>query len=400
MKSIPSLIQFTDIDLLDRENIGKEGEKIGALIQEKFPLPEGFIISATGYMQFLTENKLDKKITHLLTTLHYDYPETVIQIANHINKMIMEAPFSDEFYEALRTNYSKLHAKRISMRAFSHTKDFPLHTSQVAENFDEVLLRIKDVWAAHFSAYLLHKRNEQKVNQLKTGTTIIVQRVPQLSKQGKIITIDPIDHNKTKLLITHKTEMGTDSYVISKQNMNILERHFQNHRVDTRALTLGEIWAITRLGKRLEQHAYFPQEITWGIEEGKLLLINTRPYTQLPKGRKQKVKKHAIARGHAITRRVFTGTVKHIHKIEDLKTIKNTDIIVVKEILPDYLPYLSKIKGVVTEKGEKHSQISTSLRKQGVSVLYDVKFATKALRNGQIITIHGGNGEIYNGGML
>ncbi len=400
MKSAPMLINFTDIDLLDRENIGREGEKIGALVHEKFPIPDGFIIPTAAYMQFLVDNKLDKKITKLLSTLHYNYPETVIQIANHINKMILEAPISETFYKELVKSYKKLNAKRVIMRAYSHTKDFPLHTRQEAETIDEVLLRIKDVWAAHFSAYLLHKRNEEQFNQIKTGTTIILQRIPELSKRGKIITIDPIDHAKNKLLITHKTETGTDSYLLSKQNMSILERHFQNHRVGTRALTLGEIWAIAKLGKKLEQHTYFPQEIEWGTEDGKLLLLTTKPYTHLPKGKKEKIKKHAIARGHAITRLVRTGNVKIIKKMADLKTIKNNDIVVVTQVLPEYLPFLTRIKGIIAEKGEKHSQTTTMLRKLGIPVLYDVKFATKALKNGQIITLHGGKGEIYKGGIL
>lgn len=286
------------------------------------------------------------------------------------------------------------------MRAYSHTKDFPLHTKQEAENIDDILLRIKDVWAAHFSAYLLHKRKEQHAHQIKTGSTIIVQRIPELAKRGKIITIDPMDHAKNKLLITHKTETGTDSYIISKLNMSILERHFQNHRVGTRALTLGEIWIIAKLGKKLEEHTYFPQEIEWGIEDGKLLLLNTKPYTQLPKGKKTKMKKQAIARGYAITKLVRTGNIKLIKKEADIKTVKNNDIIVVKEVLPGYLPYIAKSKGVIAEKGDKHSQVTTALRKMGIPVLYDVKFATKALKNGQAITLHGGKGEIYKGGIL
>lgn len=395
-----SVVFFNDIDLLDRDNIGTEAKKLATLTGANIPIPEGFIITSTAYMQFLQENKLDRKIKQLLTTVHFEYPETLLQIANHIKKMILESDFSANVKEEISHNFQQLHTSSVSLKAYSHSKEQQLHNKQKADTIEELLVKVKDIWASHFSAALLFQRNENDISHLQTGTSIVVQRELSHAKQGKITTIDPMSHAKDKMLLFHITTHGTDRYLLSKKNLTIIDRKLKRHTLHTPALLLDEILEIAIIAKKIEKIFYFPQEISWAFEKNKFYITGTIPFTNLPEEEPIQIKKHAIARGYPVTKAVCTGYVHKILSEKDFQEAKPNDIIVVSQLSANYLPYLKKIKGIIAEKGEKHSHVTAVLRQLGIPALYDVKFAMKGLKNGTVITIHGGKGEIYNGSIL
>jgi len=398
MQTVKFLIPFQSLDDIDGPLIGKQGEKLASLFHAGFPLPRGFILTTDAYFDFLQSHKLDNRIKQLLTLVSFDYPETVMQTSNHIKKMFYDESLSPDLIQAVKKAYTALENTSVQLSAHSQTKDAPLHSRQYATYEHELLLKIKDAWAEHFTANLLAKRHEQDNNQIKTGTTIIIEETITPDKKGTLITIDPATHEKNIIHIIHHAPHGNDTYSLSKKNGTILDRNLKKHHIGTERLTYDELIQIADLGRNIEQHLYFPQQVSWGIKDGKLYLFNNIPYIELPKPHTASVKKHAIARGHGITHTIGTGPVKIILSQKDLEKLNPQDIVVTNKIMPSYLPHLLKVQGILAEEGEKHSEISTILRHHGIPTLYDVKFATRALKNGTIITIHAGNGEIYTGG--
>ena len=165
-------------------------------------------------------------------------------------------------------------------------------------------------------------------------------------------------------------------------------------------LSHDEILEIATLAKEVEKHLYFPQEITWVIAEKKLHLISTNPVSTVPQEQRESKRRLPVARGKGVTPRIGTGIVKQIHSPSDLKNIKEHHVVVLPEVRRELFPMLKKTQGVISETGHPQTEIGSLLRQQAVPAVFSVKQATRQLRDGQVVTIHGTKGEIYKGGFL
>lgn len=397
MQTAQLLIPFSDIDSSNHDQIGKEGKKIGELTQAGFPLPTGFFVTQAAYFNFLKSHKIDHHIKQLLTTVRFDYPETIFQISNNIRKLFFDAQLPEDLIKKLTESYERIGSPRVTITGQSHTTDFPHHSHQLANDMEELLLKIKNAWADHFTANILASRNEKNIDHIETGTSLIVQEIIDPEKEGIVITIDPVTHDKNKLFIAHHASHGNETYVLSKKNLTILERTLRPRKIGDDMLSLDDLLDIGQLAKDLEQILYFPQQIHWAFIGEQIYVLKAIPYTDLPKPAPEKVKKHALARGHSLTHTIGTGSIRVIKEKRDFLSLTPHDIVVTHAITPSDLKQLKHIRGIISETGEKHSEVSAYLKRHGIPTLYDVKYATRALKNGQVITIHGGKGEIYAG---
>ena len=71
-------------------------------------------------------------------------------------------------------------------------------------------------------------------------------------------------------------EVTTDHYVVDRAG-----KIKREHIVDKRVLELEEIQQLVNLGRKLEERFGMPQDIEWGIEDGKIYLLQSRPVTTL-----------------------------------------------------------------------------------------------------------------------
>ncbi len=394
-KNTPALVWFADADTDDDTQIGSAGQKLGKMAQAGFPIPPGFIITSGAYFQFLRQNKLEHKIKSLLSTTNFELPETIGQISNHIKRHFYKTPFSVDLMDDLILYYKKLNTNHLSLQAYSLIKNSPKHVTLTSTNFKEFALKIKDSWASHFSADLLAHRNEHDLDHLRTGSTLIIQSILEPQKRGIVMTVDPQSHTKNKVIIYH----NSDRYELSKKTLTILDRELKHHSLSPK-LTHTELLQIARLGKELEKHLYFPQEIEWGIIDNQIYILSIRPISTLPQTRPEPKRRLPIARGISLTPTIGSGTVKIIEHARDLKYVQPHDILVLEHITKTHLPHLKKIRGIITEKIQKHSDITVNIRQHGIPTILGVPQATKHFKNGHLITIHGGKGEIYKGGFL
>jgi pyruvate, water dikinase len=397
MTTAPFVVWFSDIDLHETSNISKTGKHFGNLVQAGFPLVPGFVITTDAYFTFLKQNHLDGKIRNLLTTVNYDHPESFHQVMQHIKKTVDDAPLPDELFEQLSEFYYDLDGYPLHLRAHTTNQDHKI-LSQKVSDFEELVEWIKASWVEHFEPNVHWKRHEHKHNHLDAGVEIIVQVDVQPSKKGKIYTIDPHEHTKNVLYITHEHPHASDKYILSKKTAMIIDRDLTHHG-NAPKLDYDELLIIADLGKDMEAHLYFPQEITWGMIGDSFYILHTRPITTLPKEKPERKKKLAHTRGHAITPAIGSGIVHIILEDKDLAKVTTHDIVVIETIHKSHIKHLKKARGVIAEKGERHSEVSVLMRQIGIPTLYGVKNATKRFKNGHVITIHGGKSEVYIGGL-
>jgi pyruvate,water dikinase len=392
------IVWFADIDTHPTSTIGRAGKHIGNLVQEGFPMLPGFVITSDAYFAFLKQEKLEHRIKKLLTTLDYNQPESVYQVMEHIKKAIYETPLPDDLVNLLSHYYDAMDGHSLQLEAHSTTKSGHKVASHQVTEFGELVDSVKDAWIKHFEPNTHWKRHEHGHDHVSAGIEILVQMHIEPDMQGKIHTIDPLQHEKNVLYITHEHPHASDRYVLSKKTLTILDRHL-NHHHNAPKLSHDSILDIASLGRDIEQHLYFPQEITWGITGDSLYVIQIKPLSTLPKAKQEKKKKLAKARGLSITKTIGTGHVKIIHTERQLNDVSEHDILIVKHLDTTHVKHLKKVRGIVSETGHKHSEVSALLRQLGIPTLFGVKEASKHFKDGHIITVHGGKGEIYHGSL-
>lgn len=398
MSNIPPLIWFSDFDL-ESEHHGAHSKHLAKLTQAKFPLVPGFLITSSAYFDFLKDNMLDHKIKQLLSTLSFERPESLMQGENHIKKIFEEAKLADTLQNELKYYYHKLGHTAVTLSLYATGPHGMKHVTLHAEDTDAFINQVKKAWAEMFTGNALWKRHHNhKLDHLKTGAEIVVQKVLKGDKTGIAITIEPINHEKDKIVILTSSPHEADFYLLSKKNLVILDRKLK-HQTKTEKLSHEEILEVAKLAKKIEEYLYFPQEITWAIESGKIVIMDIKPVSTLPKHHTEKKRRLALARGKGTTTMIGSGFVYVIKSPADLQKSKPDDVVIVPLLKVSQVHHLKKVRGIVIE-ANPGKDITVLLQKRGIPAIGNVKNATKHFQNGHLITIHGGKGEIYQGGFL
>ena len=89
-----NVVWFSEVDKEDIALVGGKGANLGEMAKSGFPVPDGFIVTAYAYFNFIKSNGIDKKVSNLISTINFNDSNSLKQVSVHIKKEIMDAPFS------------------------------------------------------------------------------------------------------------------------------------------------------------------------------------------------------------------------------------------------------------------------------------------------------------------
>ncbi len=440
-------VWFKDVDKEDIPLVGGKGANLGEMTKAGFPVPNGFIVTSAAYYEFIKENNLKTKINHLLSTINYSKPESIQQVSKHIKKYIINGTMAEEltkeifrFYRALGGTFKDA---LVAVRSSATAEDLPTasfagqqETFLNVKGESNVILKIKQAWASLFEARAIYYRHEQHFNHFQVGIAVPVQKMVQSEKSGVMFTIDPVTNDKTKITIEAIYGLGElivqgtvtpDHYEVFKKDFSIINKNpsCQNillKKVDTKnkEVKLGkkegsrqkikdkEIITLAKIGRKIEQYYFFPQDIEWAIEKGKIYIVQTRPVTTIQSS-KLKVKSEkqlevssqkleVILTGDPASPGIASGPIKVIRSAKEIGKIISGDVLVAPQTTPDFVPAMKKAVGIITDSGGRTSHAAIVSREMGIPAVVGAKNATKVLKDGLVVTIDGTKGEIYKGG--
>lgn len=432
---------FKDIDKGDIPTVGGKGANLGEMTRAKFPVPNGFVVTSTAYFHFIKENQLTTKIRHLLETIHPDKPETLQQASVLIKRVIMQGEMSDTVISEIISAYKLMGPMMntlVAVRSSATAEDLPNASfAGQQETFLNVsgeanlLLKVKAAWASLFEARAIFYREEQHFNHFKVGIAIVVQKMVASEKSGVMFTIDPVTNDKTKIVIEAIYGLGEmivqgqvtpDHYEVSKSDFSILDKVIEKQeKMLTKAgasnkevrvpelerkrqkITNDQIVKIAHLGKQLEKHYYFPQDVEWAIEGDDIYIVQTRPITTI-KGKEEKEEKtdlskmQAILSGSPASPGIASGPVRVITSVKEVGKVLAGEVLVAPQTNPDYVPAMKKAAAIVTERGGRTSHAAIVSRELGIPAVVGAEGATKKLKEGEVVTVNGKEGLVYKGG--
>lgn len=452
------ILWFSEIHKDDIARVGGKGANLGELFNLGVPVPPGFCVTAGAYFEFLKEAGLEQKIKNLLSNLDVSNSQKLQKIASDIQKEILACSIPPKIQKAIVSAYQKLSEGKnlkVAVRSSATAEDLPEASfAGQQESYmnvlgkKEVLLAIQKAWASLFGARAIFYREEQGFDHLKVGIAIPIQKMVASEVSGVVFTVDPMSKDKNIISIEAGLGLGDaivsgsitpDQYQVDKEKLEIISKQVvkQTKMLASSTSTLtsaGEnrfnfapvskayqekqklsdklIIQIAILGKKIEQHYKFPQDIEWAVENNKVYIVQTRPVTTLKvEGREWKVGGRdedggssvegeaaiLLLEGIPVSPGIASGVVKILKSTKEISKIREGDILVAEMTNPDFVPAMKKAVAIVTDSGGKTSHAAIVSRELGIPCVVGTELATKTLKTGEVITVDGAKGKVYEG---
>ncbi|HVZ67621.1 MAG TPA: phosphoenolpyruvate synthase [Patescibacteria group bacterium] len=443
------VVSLRDVDRDDTRFVGGKGANLGEMISAGLPVPPGFVITANAYQTFLKENSLDKKIASLIESINFQSTDSLVQVSGNIRKLIVKSEIPPQITKEVFKFYSKIDSSSYVAIRSSATSEDSKEDSFAGQN--ETYLNIKGeanlcekirlAWASLFEPRSIFYRHERKLSHAATSIALVVEKMIESESSGVIFTVDPLTGNKNRIIIEAIFGLGEyivqgrvtpDHYEVDKSTFNIVKNdiseqkvmlkkdHEKNKEVSVPLLKRKhqkirdfEIIALAKIADKIEKHYYFPQDIEWAKEDGKLFIVQTRPITTLEKKNdeskvsliKSDLKPLAksdqpIVIGSPASPGIGVGKVVKISGPKEISKIKKGDILVAKMTNPDYVPAMKIASAIITEEGGRTSHAAIVSREFGIPAVVGASRCLSLLKDGDIVTVNGKTGEIYKGGFL
>ncbi|MDP4011411.1 MAG: phosphoenolpyruvate synthase, partial [Candidatus Roizmanbacteria bacterium] len=460
------IVWFEEVSKEDVGLVGGKGANLGEMTNADFPIPYGFIVTSHAYFQFIKESNLLDRLKQTLSIINYDNPTEIEQASEHIQDIIIKAPMPKklaheivEYYEELNTKENEYIEKRFSI--FHHTfnklknlYDAPtvaVRSSATAEDLPDasfagqqetylnvkgdtyLLKKVKECWASLFTARAIYYRQNKGFDHFKVGLAAVVQRMVQSDKSGIAFSIDPVTNDKKKIVIEAVYGLGEyivqgkvtpDHYEVDKSSIVIVKKQTAYQDVkfvrsglgnkevklnkkegSVQKLTENQIREVALLVKDIENHYYFPQDIEWAIEKGRLFVVQSRPITTVDtvinQDDRMAGKGHdVIVTGAPASPGIGVGHATIITSPKEISKIKHGDVLIAPQTNPDYVPAMKKASAIVTEKGGRTSHAAIVSRELGIPAVVGAEDATKKIKEDMVVSVNGTTGDVFQGSII
>lgn len=435
------VISLNAIDPEDSGLVGDHVSRLALLKDASLPLAPGFVISTRAYYAFIQHNNLESKISALIAKVTWKDDASIQKASHEIQKLMLHAKVPEEIVSEVFDTYKKLGSflKHATVSLQASLSINPIHKSS-GISYDahflhingeaELIVKLKEIWAGFFEFSLIKQRYQKHIDSFHTGIAVLVQKTLGASASGFLFTVNPLSHDTQTVLIEAvygleqlliKDTTVADRYEVQKTTGAIVEKKITPqhsglflHGNDIREqkikeadasvqkITNEQIHALVSLAKEVGKSMYFPQQLLWAIEEGRIYVLSCHQITaEVPTNKTELVPPsygQALLKGIPTCPGIATGTVAIIRKESDIASLHSGDIAVTALSDLGSLRLLHHAAGIIIEKEMTVSATVTLAHELRKPVIVGLSQATKALKHHMVITMNGSNGEIYQGG--
>jgi pyruvate,water dikinase len=147
-----------------------------------------------------------------------------------------------------------------------------------------------------------------------------------------------------------------------------------------------------------------PMDIEWAMEGGQMYIVQARPVTTLSKDKeckkeeeKMEATRNILVKGLGASPGTACGPVRVYAEHMSLDIVKQGDVLVTQMTSPDMVPAMTRAVAIVTDEGGMTCHAAIVARELGIPCIVGASEATKVLKDGMGITVHGQTGVVYEG---
>jgi len=248
-----------------------------------------------------------------------------------------------------------------------------------------------------------------------------------------MFTVEPVTNDGSKVVIEAVFGLGEalvsgevtpDLFVVDKETQRIISKKIakqewqliRNPATDDKVVNIqvalpetaqtqqklsdDEIIQLVKLGKQIENHYQFPQDIEWAKENNEIYIVQTRPVTTIKEGvadARPEITAPVFLSGTPASPGIASGPTRLIFDASQIDRVKDGDILVAEMTTPDFVPAMKRAAAIVTDRGGRTAHAAIISRELGIPCVVGAEQATTTITDGQIITVDGSHGKVYNG---
>lgn len=441
------ILWFDEVDKEDINAVGGKGANLGEMTKIGMPVPNGFIVTSFAYYYFLEKGGFKEKIKKIIGVTDVNNPVSLNEGSEKIKKLIIESPVPKDLATEIINAYLKLGSflkdALVAVRSSATAEDLPSASfAGQQETFldikgeSNVVQKVRECWASLFTARAIFYREQNKFDHFKVGIAVPVQKMVESEASGIMFTVDPVNSDKKKIVIEAIYGLGElivqgkitpDHYEVEKDSLKLIEKQIQSQelmlakkgssdkmvkvpkKIATRQkIENSDITKLAILGKKLEKHYFFPQDIEWAKEKGKLFIVQTRPITTIKdqKDLAAEDRKRSeeglktldlLLEGAPASPGIASGFVKIIKNAKEIDKVLKGEILVSEQTNPDFVPAMKRAAAIVTDRGGRTSHAAIVSRELGIPCVVGTEKGTAVLKTGMLITVDGREGKIFRG---
>jgi pyruvate,water dikinase len=434
------IVWFNEVTKKDIPLVGGKGANLGEMTNAKIPVPPGFIVTANAYYDFLRRSGISDKIRELLEPLDVNDSKQLQQVANRVKEIVLNAPMPSGLAKEIRDAYIEMGRGLVAVRSSATAEDLPTAsfagqqtTFLNVQGEEEVIAAVQGCWASLFRPRAIFYRHQQGFDLFKVGIAVPVQKMVQSEASGVMFTLEPVTSDASKIVIEAVYGLGEaivsgevtpDLYIVNKEDVEISSKQIgkqdwqlirnpagdkdPNIKVPLppsmqtqQKLADDDIITLAKLGKYIEDLYHFPQDIEWAKEDKEIFIVQTRPVTTIKKvavvGAALEITAPVLLTGAPASPGIASGPVKIVPDASQIDKVNEGDILVTEMTTPDFVPAMKRAAAIVTDRGGRTAHAAIVSRELGVPCVVGTGQATSTLKDGQIITVDGSTGKVYEG---
>jgi len=434
-----AIVWFDEVTKKDVPTVGGKGANLGEMTKANIPVPPGFIVTADAYFDFLKNSKLDDEIRKLLRPLDPGNSKQLQQTAAQIKQLILDTPMPPQLAQEIEQAYIEMGGGLVAVRSSATAEDLPeasfagqQRTFLNVEGEKEVVAAVQGCWASLFEPRAIFYRHQQGFAHFKVGIAVPVQKMVQSQASGVMFTIEPVTSDNGKIVIEAVYGLGEaivsgevtpDLYIMDKEGLKISTKKVAKQELQLiknpaggdkeaniwvtvsperqaeQKITNDEIIQLAKLGKQLEDWYQFPQDIEWAKDDREIFIVQTRPVTTIKEAVEfePEVKAPVLLTGAPASPGMASGPVKIVPEASQIDKVKTGDVLVAEMTTPDFVPAMKRAVAIVTDRGGRTAHAAIVSRELGIPCVVGAEQATTTLTDGQIITVDGSRGKVYQG---
>ncbi|HDN74328.1 MAG TPA: pyruvate, water dikinase [Archaeoglobus sp.] len=434
-----AILWLIDVDKNDVPLVGGKAANLGELLRVEIPVPDGFVVDARTFRDFIERTRIKDKIYDILNKINIENSKELEEASKTIREIIVSSEIPNEIEEEIIKAYRKLCEEEggevyVAIRSSATAEDLPgasfagqQETYLNVKGEKNVVEKVKECWSSLFTPRAIYYRVQKGFRHEDVSIAVVVQKMVNSEKSGVMFTSHPVTGEK-KCIIEAVFGLGEaivsgsvtpDTYIYDRRSKKLIdvkigEKKFmivrkdgENTKVELdektmkkRVLSDQEIEKLVSIGELIEEHYGKPQDVEWAIEKDKIFIVQSRPVTTI-REKKEEVEEELegeiLIKGLGASPGIASGSVKVILGEKEISKVEKGDILVTTMTAPDMVPAMKKAAAIVTDEGGMTCHAAIVSRELGVPAVVGTKTATKVLRDGMIVTVDGEKGIVYSG---
>lgn len=440
MREMPDILWLEEIRKEDIAAVGGKGASLGEMSAIGLPVPRAFVVTSHAFRQFLVETGLEKTLFTGIERLDVENSSELESAAEKAKQAVLRAKMPASIKQKIREAYRKMDNGRmvVAVRSSATAEDLPdasfagqQETYLNISGEKNLIDAVQRCWASLYGARAIYYRAKQGFDHRSVNIAVVVQELVRSEKAGVMFTSHPVTGEDVSIIegswgLGESVVSGSvspDKYVFDIRTGKVVDRLIANKRFqivsdgdhgtktvevqkelqDAPLLSDDEVAKLAKYGKIAENHYGVPQDVEWAIVGDTIYILQSRPITTIRTGTNEEADagrgstETIIIKGQGASPGIASGRVVIIHDARDAGKVKEGDILVTRMTNPDMVPAMRRVAAIVTDEGGMTCHAAIVSRELGTPAVVGTKTATQVLKPGQLVTVDGEKGFIYEG---